>query len=82
LVARLSCAKRGSSSCWILASSRIVNLTTEVYSHKLGRRLTAERRKLVEELIRQGVTQAEIARELGISRQAIQKMLSCRMRFT
>jgi DNA-binding transcriptional regulator LsrR (DeoR family) len=31
----------------------------------------------MEGLIREGVSQSEIARELGVSRQAIQKMLAC-----
>lgn len=36
----------------------------------------AERRQIIRGLIDDGVSQAEIARELGVSRQAIQKMLA------
>ncbi len=57
--------------------SRIKEVRAQAIEHTiLARRLSAERRKLMEELIRQGVSQADIARELGVSRQAIQKMLS------
>jgi DNA invertase Pin-like site-specific DNA recombinase len=56
---------------------RIKEVRAQAIEHTiLARRLSAERRKLMEELIRQGVSQAQIARELGVSRQAIQKMLS------
>jgi DNA-binding XRE family transcriptional regulator len=39
--------------------------------------LSGERRKLIQGLIDNGLSQAEIARELGVTRQAIQKMLAC-----
>jgi DNA invertase Pin-like site-specific DNA recombinase len=42
-----------------------------------ARRLAAERRDLIKELIADGLSQADIARELGVTRQAIQKMLAC-----
>jgi predicted transcriptional regulator len=41
-----------------------------------ARRLAAERRDIMNGLIEAGYSQADIARELGVSRQAIQKMLS------
>jgi predicted transcriptional regulator len=41
----------------------------------MARQLSAERRKLIEALIAAGHSQAEIARELGVTRQAVQKML-------
>jgi DNA invertase Pin-like site-specific DNA recombinase len=57
--------------------NRIKEVRAQAVEHTmLARRLSAERRKLMEELIRQGVSQVQIARELGVSRQAIQKMLS------
>jgi DNA-binding NarL/FixJ family response regulator len=40
-----------------------------------ARRLSAERRLLIERLIESGYSQAEIAREMGVTRQAVQKML-------
>lgn len=58
--------------------SRIKELRARAIEHTIAaRRLGAERRELMEELIKNGVSQAEIARELGVSRQAIQKMLAC-----
>ena len=47
------------------------------YTRK-ARQLAAERRDLIKELIAGGLSQADIARELGVTRQAIQKMLACR----
>jgi DNA invertase Pin-like site-specific DNA recombinase len=44
---------------------------------RLARRCSAERRELMTSLLADGVSQAEIARELGVTRQAIQKMLAC-----
>jgi transcriptional regulator with GAF, ATPase, and Fis domain len=53
----------------------------EVRAHALehtreAQRLAVERRDLMQSLIREGLSQADIARELGVTRQAIQKMLS------
>jgi DNA invertase Pin-like site-specific DNA recombinase len=57
---------------------RIKQIRARAIEHTIqARRLGAERRGLMEGLIREGVSQAEIARELGVSRQAIQKMLAC-----
>ena len=44
---------------------------------RIARRLAAERRDLMRELLDAGLSQADIARELGVTRQAIQKMLAC-----
>jgi DNA invertase Pin-like site-specific DNA recombinase len=41
-----------------------------------ARTLAHERRALMEQLLADGVSQSDIARELGVTRQAIQKMLS------
>jgi DNA-binding XRE family transcriptional regulator len=35
-----------------------------------------ERRRLIEKLMAEGFSQADLARELGVTRQAIQKMVS------
>ena len=43
---------------------------------RLAQTLAAERREIIRELIAAGLSQADIARELGVSRQAIQKMLA------
>jgi len=42
---------------------------------RIARELARERRRLIEELLAQGLSQSDIARELGVSRQAIQKMV-------
>jgi predicted transcriptional regulator len=39
--------------------------------------LASQRRELIRQLIEQGFSQADIARELGVTRQAVQKMLAC-----
>jgi DNA invertase Pin-like site-specific DNA recombinase len=57
---------------------RIREVRAEAIKHtQLARKFAAERRDLMQGLIREGVSQAEIARELGVTRQAIQKMLAC-----
>ena len=43
---------------------------------KQARRLALERREIILGLIEAGYSQADIGRELGVTRQAIQKMLS------
>jgi len=42
----------------------------------LAQQFHAEQRELIRDLIKEGFSQAEIARELGVTRQAIQKMLT------
>ena len=43
---------------------------------RLARQLSVERRDLMQSLLDDGFSQADIARELGVSRQAIQKMMA------
>jgi DNA invertase Pin-like site-specific DNA recombinase len=43
---------------------------------RIAQDLARERRDLIRGLTEEGVSQAEIARELGVSRQAVQKMLA------
>jgi DNA invertase Pin-like site-specific DNA recombinase len=43
---------------------------------RLARQFAIERRDLMQSLLDQGVSQSDIARELGVSRQAIQKMMA------
>lgn len=43
---------------------------------RIAQDLARERRDLIRGLTEEGVSQAEIARELGVSRQAVQKMLT------
>jgi DNA-directed RNA polymerase specialized sigma24 family protein len=44
---------------------------------RLLKQLATQRRELIRQLIEEGFSQADIARELGVTRQAIQKMLAC-----
>jgi DNA invertase Pin-like site-specific DNA recombinase len=60
------------------AFRRIKEVRAQAIEHtRLARGFAAERRDLMRGLMDQGVSQAEIARELGVSRQAVQKMLAC-----
>lgn len=57
---------------------RLRQVRAEAIEHaKKARQLAAERRDLIRQLIGEGFSQADIARELGVTRQAIQKMLAC-----
>ncbi|MER7008564.1 TrfB-related DNA-binding protein [Dactylosporangium sp. NPDC000555] len=42
---------------------------------RIARELARERRQLIEALLAKGLSQSDIARELGVTRQAIQKMV-------
>ena len=57
--------------------ARIKEARAQAIHHtRLAHQFAAERRDLMQGLIDQGVSQADIARELGVTRQAVQKMLS------
>jgi DNA invertase Pin-like site-specific DNA recombinase len=47
-----------------------------IHHTRLARQFAIERRDLMQSLLDQGVSQSDIARELGVSRQAIQKMMA------
>lgn len=56
---------------------RIKEVRAQALEHmRLAQQLAAERRELMKNLLDDGLSQADIARELGVSRQAIQKMLA------
>jgi DNA-binding XRE family transcriptional regulator len=56
---------------------RLKKVRAEAIEHtKQARRLALERREIMLGLIEAGYSQADIAKELGVTRQAIQKMLS------
>jgi transcriptional regulator with GAF, ATPase, and Fis domain len=56
---------------------RIKEVRAQAIEHtRQARRFAVERRDLMQGLIEDGWSQADIARELGVTRQAIQKMLS------
>ena len=55
---------------------RIKEVRAQAIEHtRRARELHEERRGLMRELIAAGWSQADIARELGVTRQAIQKMM-------
>lgn len=57
---------------------RIKEVRAAAIEHtRIARRLSAERRELMLALMDEGISQADIARELGVTRQAVQKMLAC-----
>lgn len=56
---------------------RIREVRAKAIKHtRLAQQFHAERRDLLQSLLGKGFSQAEIARELGVTRQAIQKMLA------
>ncbi|WP_353509149.1 sigma factor-like helix-turn-helix DNA-binding protein [Intrasporangium sp.] len=56
---------------------RIKEVRAQALEHmRLAQQLATERRELMKSLLDDGLSQADIARELGVSRQAIQKMLA------
>jgi len=56
---------------------RIKEVRARAIEHtRQARKFAVERRDLMQGLIEDGWSQADIARELGVTRQAIQKMLS------
>ncbi|MFF1836666.1 hypothetical protein ACFVXE_21025 [Streptomyces sp. NPDC058231] len=58
--------------------TRIKDVRAKAIHHaRLAQEFAAERRELMQSLVDRGVSQADIARELGVTRQAIQKMLAC-----
>ena len=60
------------------AFDRLRQVRAEALEHTLqAQRLARERRDLIRQLIGDGFSQADVARELGVTRQAIQKMLAC-----
>jgi DNA-directed RNA polymerase specialized sigma24 family protein len=56
---------------------RLREVREEALRHmRLAQQFHAERRDILRGLIAEGFSQADIARELGVTRQAIQKMLA------
>jgi DNA invertase Pin-like site-specific DNA recombinase len=57
---------------------RLKDARAQALEHtRIARQFAAQRRDLIRDLIDEGFSQADIARELGVTRQAIQKMLAC-----
>ncbi len=56
---------------------RLNEVRAEALKHaRLAQQLASERRGIIESLIKDGYSQADIAREMGVTRQAVQKMLA------
>ena len=56
--------------------NRLKEVRAEALEHfRIAQELARERRRLIEALMAEGFSQADIGRELGVSRQAIQKMV-------
>jgi DNA-directed RNA polymerase specialized sigma24 family protein len=56
---------------------RIKEVRAQAIEHtRLACQLPIERRDLMQELLDEGLSQSDIAREIGVSRQAIQKMMA------
>ena len=57
---------------------RLNEIRAQVLDHyRRAQQLAVERRDLIRSLINEGFSQADIAREMGVTRQAVQKMLAC-----
>jgi DNA-binding transcriptional regulator LsrR (DeoR family) len=57
--------------------ARIKDVRAQAIEHtRQARRLALERRDLMQSLLDEGWSQSDIARELDVSRQAIQKMMT------
>ena len=69
--------KKEETSAQQEAFRRLKELRAEALRHyRIALQLHTERRDIMRGLIEEGVSQAEIARELGVTRQAVQKMLA------
>lgn len=56
---------------------RLIEVRGAALEHaRLAQQLSAERRQLIGQLVAAGYSQADIAREMGVTRQAVQKMLA------
>lgn len=59
------------------AFAHLKKVRAETIEHtRIARGLATERRDIMRDLISRGYSQADIARELGVTRQAVQKWLS------
>jgi len=70
-------AKHPESAAEHEAFRRLKEVRAQALEHfKMARLLHSQRRDLIRGLTEDGFSQADIAREMGVSRQAIQKMLA------
>jgi DNA-directed RNA polymerase specialized sigma24 family protein len=69
-------AKHPDASAHRESFRRLNQIRHEAIEHyRLAQQLHRDRRELIRRLLDEGFSQADIAREMGVSRQAVQKML-------
>jgi DNA-binding XRE family transcriptional regulator len=69
--------KQGESAVHADLLKELKRVRAAAIEHTLAaRELARERRRLIDALLAEGFSQADLARELGVSRQAIQKMVA------
>jgi len=57
--------------------NHLKEVRTQAIEHtRIARQLAHERRRIMDQLIAEGFNQTDLARELGVTRQAIQKMIA------
>lgn len=70
-------AKRFQSKAHVELLEELKRVRAAAIEHTVAaRELARERRRLMEVLLEDGFSQADLARELGVTRQAIQKMIA------
>lgn len=56
---------------------RLTEVRSKAIEHtRIARQFARERREIIEQLLAEGFNQSDLARELGVTRQAIQKMVA------
>ena len=69
--------KEFESAAHVALLARLKDVRAAAIEHaRIATRLARERRELIDALIAEGFSQADLARELGVTRQAIQKMVA------
>jgi transcriptional regulator with GAF, ATPase, and Fis domain len=69
--------KRVDSAGHVQLLDEVKRVRAAAIEHTLAaRELARERRRLIDVLLAEGFSQADLARELGVTRQAIQKMVA------
>ncbi len=57
--------------------AQLKEVRAEAIEHaRIAQALSRERRRIMDQLLAEGFNQADLARELGVTRQAIQKMMA------
>jgi DNA-binding NarL/FixJ family response regulator len=57
--------------------ARLKDVRAAAIEHtRVARQLARQRREIIDELLAEGFNQSDLARELGVTRQAIQKMIA------